>query len=178
MEHKTELIKTYRVRIPAVKFIGRCYHEEDKKDGIFGWLWGKWFAEGLFAPIEALQEAPDFVEDGDAYCGLSRILRDGSYEYWIGMLVPETAGVPDGYECLPIPACDAIVNWVYGKEPDVYFHCCLQEMEALGYHWDADTSGERLMMERYACPRFTKPDEKGNLILDLVYFTDYRSDEA
>ena len=42
------------------------------------------------------------------------------------------------------------------------------------YVWTAIPSGERLMTERYVCPRFTDPDKDGNLILDLVYFTDYK----
>lgn len=170
----TRLLKTYKVDIPAVKFVGRKYSEEEKKDGTFGRLWSEWFADGWFEPLEALIEDPGFIEDGDAYCGMSRIFDDGTWEYWIGMIVPESADVPTGYESFAIPACSAVTNWVYGKEPDVYFHCCLKDMEEQGYVWTAIPSGEHLMTERYVCPRFTDPDKDGNLILDLVYFTDYK----
>lgn len=172
----TELLKTYKTVIPACRFIGRSYGEEEKKNGTFGWLWNMWFAAGLFAPVEAAaaEAAGERIEDGDAHCGMCVNAADGTYRYWIGMITPADTEVPEGYDSFPLPACDAVVNWVRGREPDVYFHCCLKEMEALGYHWDSNPSGERLMAERYVRPRFTEPDENGNLILDLVYFTGCR----
>lgn len=51
---------------------------------------------------------------------------------------------------------------------DIYFHCCLSAMEELGYRWEENVTGERLMAERYVCPRFTEADAEGNRILDLV----------
>jgi hypothetical protein len=39
---------------------------------------------------------------------------------------------------------------------------CLEELKALGYKRKEDD----WCFERYNCPRFTTPDEKGNVILD------------
>lgn len=157
--------------MPAAKFIGRRYGEEDKKDDTFSWLWDEWFSKNLFAPLEAIGGYADLVEDNDAYFGMCRITADGAFQYWIGMVFPETAETPDGYDSFPIPACEAVVNWVCGKEPDIYFFDCLAEMKALGYEWQEVPSGERMMAERYVCPRFTEPYENGNIILDMVFFT-------
>ena len=44
-------------------------------------------------------------------------------------------------------------------------------MKALGCEWNEVSNGERLMAERYVCPRFTEPDENGNIILDLMFLT-------
>ena len=179
METTAKLLKTYKAELTDCRFIGRSYGEESKKNDTFGWLRNEWFANDLFAPIEkaalsAVRNGGTLIEDGDAYCGMCVIAADGTFQYWIEMIVPKEAEVPEGYGSFSLPACNAVVNWVYGKEPDVYFHSCIENMEAHGYHWDFSPSGERLMTERYVCPRFTEPDENGNLILDLVYFTNYR----
>jgi len=174
MGSSTKRIKTYKTDFTGGKFIGKAYHETEKINGTFAWAWQQWFSGNLFEPIEKNIPRSELIEDGDAFCGLCRILPDGSCEYWIGMVAPGDVTVPDGYDSFPLPACSMITNWVLGKEPDVYFHCCLADMESMGYHWDAAPNGEKLMMERYVCPRFTQSDENGDLILDLVYFTEYK----
>ena len=179
METTAKLLKTYKAELTDCRFIGRSYGEESKKNDTFGWLWDEWFAADLFAPIEkaalrAVRNGGAMIEDGDAYCGMFIIAADGTCQYWIGMIVPTETEIQEGYDSFSLSACDAVVNWVCGKEPDVYFHSCIEKMEEYGYYWDASPSGERLMTERYVCPRFTEPDENGNLILDLVYFTNYR----
>ena len=121
MEISARLIKTYKTSTPDAKFIGRCYGDKDKKDDTFSWLWDEWFGKNLFAPLEPLAGDADFIEDGDSYFGLCRVTADGAFQYWIGMVVPQTAVTTDGCESFPIPACEAVVNWVYGKEPDIYF---------------------------------------------------------
>lgn len=168
-----KLLKTYVVEFPAVQFVGKRYLDDEKKDDSFAWLWDIWFEKNQFEPIEALIKKPDFVEAADSYYGMHRIRKDGTYEYWIGMIVPLNAKVPRGYSSFSIPACKPVVSWIYGKEPDVYFVDCRDEMEARGFKWNPGPSGDRLMAERYACPRFTEPDQNGNIILDAVYFTDY-----
>ena len=34
----------------------------------------------------------------------------------------------------------------------------------------ADKDGVQWCFERYVCPRFTDPDEQGNVILDMCYY--------
>lgn len=171
MDLDAKRIKTYRTAYPTTKFVGKRYGEKDKKDGTYGHLWDEWFNENRFAPLESQIPDPSFVEDGDAYYGMCRILADGTDEYWIGMIMPENTEIPEGYNAFMIPACEAVVNWIYGKEPDVYFCDCRKEMADLGHEWKPLSSGDLLMAERYVCPRFTEPDENGKLILDQVYFT-------
>ncbi len=39
-----------------------------------------------------------------------------------------------------------------------------------GFEIVPDEKGVLWFFERYGCPRFTAPDEKGNIILDICYF--------
>jgi len=173
MNETTQCLKTYKIQMPRTKFIGRCYHEADKYNGTFGHIWLKWFEQGLFEPIEEIAPKAGFIDEDGSYYGLCRLIGEES-EYWIGMPAPEDAPVPEGYDSFILPACDGVVNLIYGKEPDIYTHCCLADMEKQGYSWDKTQDGMRIMTERYVRSRFNRPDEKGNIILDLVYYTNYR----
>lgn len=170
MEFTAQRMKTYTGKCSASKFIGKHYREKDKRSGTYGWLWDEWFDKDMFAPIESLTDA-SIIEDSNSHLGMNRYLEDGGYEYWIGMIVPENAPVPEGYDSFLIPACDTVTNWIYGKEPVVYFYNCIREMKAQGLYWNPLATGDKLMAERYVLPRFSDPDEFGNIILDMVYFT-------
>lgn len=165
-----EIKRVYRQSIPAVKLVGRCYKEEDKVNGTFGSKWGEWFQNNLFAPLALLSAEAGPFEDCDAYIGLCRCKEGEPFQYWIGALMPPDAPVPDGYDSVSLDAGDLAVCWVYGKEPDIYTHCCLERLQEEGFEWTADRNGVMWCMERYACPRFTTPDSAGNVILDMCFY--------
>ena len=41
------IVKTYRQSIPAMRFIGKKYGDEDRVDGGFGKQWGVWCGKRL-----------------------------------------------------------------------------------------------------------------------------------
>jgi hypothetical protein len=61
---------------------------------------------------------------------------------------------------------------VYGKECDLYMHEeeCAKELVSKGFEIIPDKKGVYWFFERYGCPRFTTPDDKGNVILDICHY--------
>jgi predicted transcriptional regulator YdeE len=163
----SEIVKFYTQKMPSMKLVGRKYKEKDKINGTFADTWLRWFSEGLFKPLEIGLDAG--IEDNDAYIGLSDCTKT-DYDYWIGVFLPMDAAVPEGYESLELRAGTLGVCWVKGKEPDVYFHCCLDTLKAEGWKWAEDENHRSVCFERYACPRFTEPDGNGDIILDQCYY--------
>lgn len=89
-------------------------------------------------------------------------------EYWIGMFFSVEANIPDGFDYVDIESLEYAVFYLYDKEGSGDFYTmethnmCLEELKTLGYKRKEDD----WCFERYNCPRFTTPDEKGNVILD------------
>jgi hypothetical protein len=81
--------------------------------------------------------------------------------------MPSDTTVPDGFQYVDFPACDLGVCWVYGKEHEIFGHegMCAERLVADGF----EIAG-KWCFERYACPRFTTPDEAGNVTLDICFF--------
>jgi predicted transcriptional regulator YdeE len=171
-----EIIKVYKQEVPAMRFIGKKYSDEDRVDGGFGAKWGEWFANNWFGQIEQLKNESNchlVYEDSDAYIGLMRHKEGEPFQYWIGIFMPTDTQAPEGFEAVDFPASQLGVSWVYGKEPEVY--CkegdCAKKLNEEGIMISADGKNEPILfMERYCCPRFTTPDEKGNIILDICFF--------
>lgn len=164
-----EIVKVYKQSVPATRFIGKKYGDADRVDGGFGMQWGQWFENGWFAPLEPM--AADY-EDGGAYIGLMRWKDGEPFEYYIGMFLKPESAVPEGYESVDFGEGDIAVAWLKGPENEVYSHedQAAQACGKEGYNAAADGSGAFWFFERYACPRFTTPDDKGEIILDVCHF--------
>jgi len=164
----TEIIKVYRQTMGPSKFIGKRYTDEDRVDGMFGAKWGEWFQNGWFELLEkqATQDMKSTCEDGEATVAIMRELN-GDFEYWIGYFMPTGTPVPQGFDSLDFPESDLGICWVYGKEEEIFMQegRCYEKLVAEGYKMK-----DEWCFERYACPRFTTPDEKGNIILDIGFF--------
>jgi len=159
-----EIRKTYKEQFPSLRLIGKKYGDTDRQNGSFGHKWGEWFQNGWFNTLESLQPLP---ENGDAYLGVMRVVN-GMVEYWIGMFFPENTAVPDRFDFEDIGAFDVATCWLYGNEKngelyglDVH-NLCVSEAAKHGMMRKDDD----WCFEKYNCPRFTTPDEKGNVILD------------
>lgn len=157
-----EIIKTFLERQPEAKLVGKRYADGDRDQyGTYGEKWGLWFQNGWFDWVVNCGKSVD-----GSYLGAMRITEQG-FEYWIGMLMTE-ADVPEGFESVDIPAGDLAVCYLYGREDtgELYgmHDACVDAWAEQGWHptgW---------FMERYNCPRFTTPDEKGNVILDYCAY--------
>ncbi|MCI8388975.1 MAG: AraC family transcriptional regulator [Clostridiales bacterium] len=170
-----EIIKAYTQEIPATRFIGKKYTDADRVGGSFGAKWGEAFETGLFGIIEAASGNTDkneFFTDSGAYVGLMSASNNESFEYWIGMFTPVGTTVPDGFQYIDLPASKLGIGWVYGDESEIY--CNEQKVaDKLGEQgveiW-YDDKGACWFFERYQCPRYTTPDDKGKVILDVGFF--------
>lgn len=147
-----------RESFPATRLIGKKY--------TFNPNWTEWWNEGWFSVLEQTECS---AVNGDAYIGAVRIVN-GMPEYWIGMLFPERTSVPAGFDYVDIEPLECAVCYLYGKENDSGFYTmdthnmCLNELKYHGMKRKEDD----WCFERYNCPRYTNPDECGNIILDYI----------
>lgn len=166
-----EIIKVYRESFPSLRLIGKRYTNSDRgADGGFGNKWSEWFEKGYFKTLEELGSLP---ENEGAYLGYMRCTDE--FEYWIGMFFPEGTPVPDGYMYVDIHSGDVGTCWIYGREDngELYgqepHNMCVSKIKEAGWQLAEDP----WFIERYNCPRFTTPDEKGKVILDYcIYLKD------
>jgi hypothetical protein len=167
-----EVIKVYRQSVPEMRFIGKNYGNEDRVGGGFGKQWEEWFSHGWFEVLEKNCDAKAVYEDGDAYIGLMRWKEGEPFEYWIGMFCPKDSIVPEGYSFVDFEESDLGVAWLYGKPEEVYCQedKCADRCFEEGLKIIPDEQGAYWFFERYVCPRFTTPDEHGNIILDICHY--------
>lgn len=169
-----ELIKSFIEVQPATRFIGKRYFDRDRNEyGSFSTKWGEWFDQDWFAPLLALLPTPFAFEHQRSNIGLMRTKEGEPFEYWIGIFCPANSVVPAGFEFIDFPKSTLGVTWIKGKEPEIYGieHLCADQLKSQGIEITQDKKGATWFYERYVCPRFTQPDEQGNRILDLVFFT-------
>jgi hypothetical protein len=161
-----EINKVYKQNIPALRFIG---HKHDLN--VHGWNGDDW---DVISKIEASLEKPlsTVYEDGNAYCNLYWHKEDEPVKWYVGIFMPENSKVPDGLFYHDFDKSTLGVCWIYGKENEVPGHWseCKKIIEEKGYKILCNTDGSYWCFERDGCPRFTTPDEKGNVIEDVCYF--------
>lgn len=144
---------------PAVRFIGKKYRN--------GSYWHEWWENGWFSVLEKGDLSP--LNDG-GYIGL---MRDGpnGFEYWIGMFFEEGEKVPSGFDYLDLPQHQYAVCYLHGNptsgelfggEP---YRLCLEYLEDLNMEYCPC----EWRFERYSCPRWTSPDENGDVTLDMAF---------
>ena len=151
-----KILEVKRECFPAARLIGKKYEH--------GPNWGEWWQNDWFSVLEQKERLP---MNGDAYIGAVHIV-DGMPEYWIGMFFPVDTEAPEGVDFVEMEALEYAVCYLYDKEGSGDFYSmethnmCLEELKSLGLKRKEDD----WCFERYNCPRFTTPDEAGNVILD------------
>ena len=151
-----KILEVKRESFPAARLIGKKYEH--------GPNWGEWWQKDWFSVLEQKERLP---MNGDAYIGAVHIV-DGMPEYWIGMFFPVDTEVPEDFDFVDMEALEYAVCYLYDKEGSGDFYSmethemCLEELKSLGLKRKEDD----WCFERYNCPRFTTPDEAGNVILD------------
>jgi hypothetical protein len=146
-----EIKKVFKEIVPSSRFIGKKNSE-----------WGLFWKNGWFDILEKAGGKSEFD-----YIAMKRVVN-GDVEYWIGMLFDPNAPVPEGFDFVDFESFKAAVFWLYGN-PDngelygleTHNHC-LEKFPVHGFIRREDY----WCIERCNCPRYTTPDEKGNVILD------------
>lgn len=166
-----KIVNVYKESLPKVKLIGKRYtHEDRDESGTFATHWQQWFQEGWF---DLLQQCEYMPEVGADYLGAMRMTSspDG-FEYWIGMFLSPDAEVPAGFAAVEIPAGDVGVCWLYGndKTGELYGMEASDLSMAALHEQGWKFSDQGWFFERYNNPRFTEPDESGNVILDICAY--------
>ena len=151
-----KILEITKETCPAARLIGKKYEHNPN--------WGEWWANNWFAALEIFPALP---MNGDAYIGAVHIV-DGMPEFWIGMFFSQDTEVPEGFEFVDIEPLNYAVCFLQAKEGSGDFYTmethnqCLEAVKAQGLKRKEDD----WCFERYNCPRFTTPDENGEVILD------------
>ena len=151
-----KILEIKRETCPATRLIGKKY--------VNGPNWNEWWENNWFAALETMKPLPF---NADAYIGAVHIVN-GMPDHCIGMFFPVNTEVPEGFEYVDIEPLDYAVCYLYGKENSNEFYAmdthtmCLKALNDHGLKRKEDD----WCFERCNCPRFTTPDEKGNIILD------------
>jgi len=162
-----EIIKVFKEDIPSLRFIGKKYSG-------FG-HWGEWWQHGWFDVLENAMGGTDKIlsvwENGGGYVGVERRATGQPFEYYIGMFAPIDAKVPDGFVSVDMHDLALGTCWIYGKEKEVHnTSACKGKLTEKGYKIWKDSEGGEWSFENCLCPRYTTPDENGNIVLDYCYF--------
>lgn len=178
-KRRWRIAKCYKEPLPKSRFVGKLYKNKDRVEGMFSACWEMWHANGWFDELEKLL-TDDFKKaypEAEAYVGLEKNKYgegDDYFEYWIGMFLPAGSAVPEGYGYIDFEHEAAGICWVQGPEWEVFCHegDCYNELVKSGMSIPSEADGGCYIFERYVCPRFTAPDENGEVILDLGFFVE------
>jgi hypothetical protein len=161
-----KIIKVFKDPVPAMRFIGKKYAN-------FGG-WSEWFENAWFDALEAAMGGNESIlaiwENGGGYVGLERRAEGEPFEYWIGMFAPAGTPVPDGFSHIDFPEATLGTCWIYGREDSPRdAEACRAALAEIGVE-PAKIGGAVYCFENDLCPRFTTPDEEGNVIIDFCYY--------
>ncbi len=166
-----EITQVYKEKMPKVKLVGKRYSNKDRDEsGTFAKFWQQCFEENWLNTLKKCDSIPIISDD---LVGAMRMCgKTGDFEYWIGVFLADTASVPDGFEGVEINAGEIGVCLLYGndKNGELYsIEASDMAMVALDKKgWKFSDKG--WFFERYNNKRFTTPDEKGNVILDICAY--------
>lgn len=158
-----EIIRVYRESAPALTLVGKVYYASDRgENGTYSHCWEAFFANGWFDTLSDCGK-PN-AESG--YVGAMR-MNGKAFEYWIGIPMQSVSAVPEGFATVALPAGDYAVAWIKGQDDARLYamhEACMRAFKQDGMQPAPDA----WYIERYACPRFTQPDENGEVILDYM----------
>lgn len=174
-----ELVRLKIEKLPAICVVGKQMKikmsDLQTANPIPG-FWDRCHSDGTFTILESHE---DFIYDPSYVgCIVNCDMTAGTMEYLCGMLMKcECPVLSEEFIVKQIDECEVAVGWVQGDSADVFANGYTLTAEGLkreGYIADY-LSG--WWLESYNCPRFTNPDEKGNIILDY-YLPCKRMNEA
>jgi len=161
--------KLTKQKLPALRFIGKKCIETTQAVDVLDLL-GNWQLNGWFDDIEKQSDIDykTFYEGGNAYINLVRKKEDGLYEHWMGMFLPESINVPQGYEAIDFPESTLAVCGAYGKRDEVA-DCeteCRNKLTEEGFVLE----NTQWYFRRFNWRKFFAIDTYGKRTLEYCYF--------
>lgn len=163
-----KIVKLEMKELPALSVIGKQIKVSMRKlptENPIPAFWEKCISDGTFATLE---KQTDFIVD-DAYVGWMADWpnNDGCFTYLCGMLMKINCPIPaSGFVSRTIEPATVAIGWIQGSSTSevcsLAHEATQKALEENGYSCD----DAQWCMELYNCPRFTTPDENGNIILD------------
>jgi predicted transcriptional regulator YdeE len=160
-----KLIKLEIKQLPDLRIIGKIVRPNlDMNENPIPAFWQQCFSDGTFTTLEGLAE----YHLDSSYVGWMSdwTVGEGKFTYLCGMLMLSETPVPEGFVFRDVLTSTIAVGWIQGPEKEIYpvAHELTQKaLEEQGYIVDNNAIW---CMELYACPRFTKPMDNGDVILD------------
>jgi len=163
----SKIIKIYQENIPSLRFIGKKYSNNDRKNGNYSHLWKEWFESDNNIKISSNIINFNLEDYNEINIGLCRANNDGQFEYWIGMFAPVNTIIPNGFESIVFNNTKVMTFYIKGKEPDIYKQedRCLQILKQQGYSIK-NINGYQITYERYIPSRFSE-DVDNDRIIDI-----------
>ena len=162
-----EIIKTFKTPVPAMRFIGKIYGDEDRVDGHFGAKWREWYKNGWFDVLRQLG-SPEGWDNDIALVGS----RQNIFKYWIGKFTPAGTAVPEGFDFIDYEAGNIGTCRLKGQESTIWGNepmCCDRLRD----------EGCEMMGKNFTCfERYLNSDEtedtngleEGHMVLDICFF--------
>ena len=154
-----EIIKTSKNSVPAMRFIGKKYGDEDRVDGFFGAKWDEWFENGWFDVLGQLG-SPGGWDNSIGLMGY----ENGVFKYWIGKFTSAATPVPEGFDYIDYDAGYIGICRLKGHEDSIYGNepMCYNHLEAEGY---------KMLEKEFICfERYLNCDETEEMELDICFF--------
>jgi predicted transcriptional regulator YdeE len=157
-----KIIKVENEELRYTRIVGKKYNGGEN----IPQLWNKWFEQDGFSYLNSIKKE----ELEDSYLGVM-IWKQGEhqFDYYIAAFVPDDYVLPVGFDELRLPTRMSRTYFIQGVDgPSLYDQegNCFQEFKAAKEALYVDENGYSYAIERYACPRFTTPNEKNEVILD------------
>lgn len=159
------LVKFDVQTLPALKVVGRAVRVRmaDEMEDPVPELWARVHGDGTLDELEELdtfdRSPVGWMGDFDA--------KTSSFVYLCGVLLPQDAAVPDGFDVRAIGPTRAAVGWVQG-EPDELVPLAQELTEqAMADAGVAADEAAGWALEMYTDERFTQPGPEGEVVLDF-----------
>ena len=162
--------KVYEQEFSALRFIGKKCIETPETADILNLL-DNWLLNDWFNAIEKLSgvDYKTLYDDSASYINLVQKKKDGIFEHWMGMFVPEGPEVPERFEAIDFPKLKLAVCSVYGKRNEIanYETECSNKLTEEGF----TPENTRWYFRRFNWRSFFETDIYGKRILEYCYFT-------
>ncbi|NLW70689.1 MAG: hypothetical protein GX061_06370 [Eubacteriaceae bacterium] len=153
--------------LPATRFIGKRYSEI----GHWNEWWEGFFFEKLETTIDENGGLPNW-ESAGGYVGMEKRREGILTDYYIGMFATPETPIPEGFICIDFDRTNLGTCVIYGKEGEVHdvLDKCRKALTDRDYTIKETPEGAVYSFENCLCPRYTDPDENGNITLYYSYF--------